>query len=102
MNDKSEPEVGLDKLGEPIIDPAPDRPPGKENSPTSNAMVKGAKWGAVAGLIIAQMYIGQHSPHGFYMGNLLAVFAVCIGLCTFIGAAIGWLSIYGSPPDQAQ
>lgn len=100
MKHKPEPEAGLDKTGEPKIDPAPDRP---EDSPTSNAVAKGAKWGAIVGLIIAQCYMDQHSPLGFYGGNVAAVFAVCIGFCTLIGAGIGWLYVNGSPAaDQEQ
>lgn len=98
MEKKSEPEIGLDRMGEPIIDPAPDRPPDMEDSPASNALAKGAKWGAVAGVLIAQWYMREHSPLGFYMGNVLLVFAVCIGICGWVGAAIAWLNYKRSTP----
>lgn len=99
MKDKPEPEIGLDKMGEPIIDPAPDRPPEMQDSPASNALAKGAKWGSIVGFVIAQWYLGQHSPLGFYGGNVTLVFAVCIGIGASIGAGIGWLSDNGPTPD---
>lgn len=100
MKRKPKPEVGLDKMGEPIVDPAPDRAPDMEDSPTSNAMAKGAKWAAIAGFVIAQWYMDRNSPLGFYGRNVLAVFAVCIGICTCIGAGIAWLYSNGSGPDS--
>jgi len=100
MKRKPKPEVGLDKMGEPIIDPAPDRAPDTRDSPASSAMAKGAKWGALVGFVIAQWYMGQHSPLGFYGGNVVGVFAVCIGICTLIGAGFGWLHDNGSGPDS--
>ena len=36
----------------------------------------------------------------FYVSNVLAVFAVCIGICAFIGAGIGWLKANGSGPNS--
>ena|SRR5579872_597399 len=99
MKRKPKPEVGLDKTGEPIIDPAPDRAPDMEDSAPSSGLAKGAKWGAIVGFAIAQWYMGQNSPLGFYGGNVLAVFAVCLGICTSVGAAIGWLADNGPGPD---
>jgi len=53
-------------------------------------MKRCATWGAVAGLVVAQVFIRRNSPLGFYTGNMLLVFAVCIGLGTVAGAGIGW------------
>ncbi len=91
------PMLGLDRMGEPIIDPAPDRPPGWEDSPTGKAVFKGAKWGAVAGLAIGQFYISSNSietPFGsIYTGNVTLVLIGCIGVCSALGAGIGWVTM---------
>ena len=76
----------------------PDAPnPDPPDTPTWRAVKKGAKWGSVAGLIAAQWLIGSNSvetPFGsIYTGNMFAVFAVCIGFGSGLGAGIGWLSI---------
>ncbi len=88
--------VGLDKMGEPIIDPAPDKPPGWEDSPTGKTVWKGAKWGMVAGFVIAQIIISVKSidtPFGsIYVGNMALVYLLWIGLGVAVGAGIGWLS----------
>jgi hypothetical protein len=90
------PAAGLDKMGEPIIDPAPDTPPEWEDSPTGKAVLKGAKWGMVVGFGVAQLVIWSKSiptPVGsIYGGNMFGVFALWIGLGVAIGAGIGWLS----------
>ena len=73
----------------------PDRPD-PPDTPTWAAVKKGAKWGSLAGLAIAQFFIASNSietPFGsIYTGNLFALFAVCVGLGTGLGAGIGWMS----------
>lgn len=58
--------------------------------PRAVAAKKGAKWGSVGGLVLAQLYLSQNSPLGFYTGNLALVFLFCIGLGVAFGAALGW------------
>jgi hypothetical protein len=94
VDKKSEPGIGLDRPGEPNIDPAPDKPPEPpepEDSRAWKAVKKGAKWGSVAGFVTAQFYMSNYSPHGFYVGNVMLVFVYCIGLGSALGAGIGWL-----------
>lgn len=65
-------------------------------TPTWRAIKTGAKWGSIAGLVLAQMIIAASSiqtPFGaIYGGNMFWVFAVCIGVGTALGAGIGWAS----------
>ena len=67
--------------------------PLERQSPPS-PVAKGAKWGAVAGVVVAQLYIANNSPIGFYIGppDMLVVYVVCVGLGAAIGAGFGWLS----------
>ena len=67
----------------------------------SSPLAKGAKWGGVAGLVVAQLYLRINSPLGFYTGNMLLVFAVCIGLGTAIGVGIAWLSAQPSDDERS-
>jgi hypothetical protein len=60
--------------------------------PSGKAVKTGAKWGMVAGFVVAQWYMSRWMFHGFYLGNDALVFAVCIGIGTAIGGGIGWLS----------
>jgi hypothetical protein len=62
------------------------------DSPPWKAAKTGAKWGCVAGFVVAQWYMSRWMFHGFYLGNDALVFAVCIGGGTAIGAGIGWLT----------
>ena len=77
-------------MSEPL--PSPEAPP--------SPIAKGAKWGALAGFVLAQLFIRHNSPLGFYGGNMLGVFAFFIGLGTAIGAGIGWLSKQPSGDDE--
>jgi hypothetical protein len=92
-----EPMIGLDRLGEPIIDPAPDKPPSWQDSPTGKATWKGAKWGMVAGFAVAQIFISYGSidtPFGsIYNGNIALVFIFWIGIGSALGAGIAWLNM---------
>jgi hypothetical protein len=92
VNKKNEPVVGLDKLGEPIIDPAPDKPPTWERTTAAKALFRGGNWGMAAGLAVATLYTSSHSPLGFYTGNLILVLACGCGLGYALGAFAGWLS----------
>jgi hypothetical protein len=104
-----------------VSDPAPSPPPSKADRTESSAddgefhpieepvkkeppspIAKGAKWGAVAGVVIAQLYIANDSPIGFYVGppDMLVVFAACIGLGVAIGAGFGWLSTRAPEDDE--
>ena len=84
----------LDRLGLPIIDPAPDRPPGWEDSPAGKAVFKGAKWGVIAGLGVAQIVLVQDAvdtPFGIiYRYEAWVTLALGIGIGTALGAVLGW------------
>lgn len=102
MEKKDEPTVGLDLMGEPIIDPAPDKPPTWEDSPAGKAFFKGGTWGMVAGLAVATYYYTStnywpHSPLGFFVGDLAFV---AVGLGFIVGALLGWLSVRATGKDE--
>jgi hypothetical protein len=84
--------MGLDLMGEPIIDPAPDKPPTWEDSPAGKAFFKGGTWGMIAGLAIAVYYlsVSNYSPLGLFLGDIV-FFAVGLGFV--VGALLGWLSV---------
>jgi hypothetical protein len=84
-----------------MSEPAPLPPPPAQEEPPS-PIAKGAKWGAVAGFVVAQLYIANNSPIGFYIGppDMLVVFAVCIGLGTAIGAGFAWLNTWARDDDE--
>ena len=90
------PVVGFNARREPVTDLAPDKPP-RPDSPTVKAVKKGAKWGMIAGFVVAQMVISSKSistPFGpIYNGSLALAYGVWIGLGTAIGAGFGWLSV---------
>jgi hypothetical protein len=54
---------------------------------------KGAKWGFVAGFLVATVYIQIHTPSslGFYTGDVGLVFFACMGPGAAIGALFAWL-----------
>jgi len=104
---------GKEPIPEYLDSNQPDAPePDPPDTPTWAAVKKGAKWGLVAGFVVAQYFIFSHSiqtPFGsIYGGNLFAVFAVCLGFGTAFGAGIGWLSAQKiddgrpPPPDLAR
>ena len=101
MGKKDEPPVGLDMMGEPIIDPAPDKPPTWEDSPAGKALFKGGTWGMVAGLAVATYdyysSLGYVSPPRFFVGDV--VFAA-VGLGFILGALLGWLSVRLTGKDE--
>jgi hypothetical protein len=102
MEKKDEPTVGLDKMGEPIIDPAPDKPPTWEDSPAGKAFFKGGIWGMAAGLAFAIYYYSYISWSyisllGFFVGDV-AFFAVGLGF--ILGALLGWLSVKVTGKDE--
>ncbi len=82
---------------EPLRSP----PPAEKEEPPS-PIAKGAKWGALAGFIVAQLAIRRNSPLGFYTGdtNMLLLFAICIGLGSAIGVGFAWLSMQPSDDDE--
>jgi hypothetical protein len=75
-------------------------PPAPEKEEPPSPVAKGAKWGAIVGLVIAQIFIHQNSPLGFYTGNMWLVFATCIGLGTAIGAGFAWLNTQVIDDDE--
>lgn len=86
-----------ERLDESITDNSKPDPP---DTPTWRAVKKGAKWGSVAGFIVANLIISSRSidtPFGpIYGENMFPVFAIWIGLGTALGAGIGWASVQGS------
>ena len=85
-------DIPLDRLGYPIIDPAPDRPPTWEDTVPAKALFRGGNWGMFIGVLIAKYYTSIHSPLGFYSGNLILVLAIGVGVGFVSGAFIGWAS----------
>lgn len=57
---------------------------------------KGAKWGFVAGMVVAMVYIQIHTPSslGFYPGDVGVVLFVCAGSGAAIGALFAWLGTW--------
>ena len=88
----NEPVIGLDKMGQPIIDPAPDKPRTWEDTVPAKALFRGGNWGMAAGLAAAVYYLSVHSPLGFYTGNLLLVLGGGIAAGFALGALAGWVS----------
>lgn len=90
----------------------PSAPEQDQDTPTWRAVKAGAKWGSIAGFIVSNTIIAANSidtPVGsIYAGNMLALFAVCIGFGAALGAGIGWLSAQkvdeddSSPPSFPQ
>ena len=102
MEKKDAPPVGLDMMGEPIIDPAPDKPPTWEDSPPGKALFKGGTWGMVAGLAVA-IYYYNHTSWSYIsllglFGGDVAFFAVGLGF--ILGALLGWLSVKMTGKDE--
>ena len=104
MTDKDEGAIS----GQP--DQSPPRPPGPDqpDTPTWRSVKQGAKWGSLAGFVVAQLIIAGNSidtPFGsIYGGNMLALFAVCIGLGAALGVGAGWLNaqdIDDDPPPPS-
>jgi hypothetical protein len=97
--DKNPIPENLDVLQPDKLEPDP------PDTPTWRAVKKGAKWGSIAGLVIAQIVISSGSidtPIGpIYGGNMFAVFAIWIGLGIALGAAIGWASTQDIGSDDA-
>jgi hypothetical protein len=93
---EDQPIVGLDKLGEPIIDPAPDKPPTWEDTVPAKTLFRGGTWGAAVGLVVARIYMSSRAIETsfgpLYPDNLLLVLGVGIGAGFALGAFIGWLS----------
>jgi len=84
--------IGLDKMGEPIIDPAPDKPPTWEDTVPAKALFRGGNWGMAIGLAIVAYYLTVHAPIGVYMGNYMLVLAAGVGGGFAVGAFVGWMS----------
>lgn len=75
----------------------PDEPePDPPDTPTWRAIKKGAKWGSIAGFVVAQLAMSSSSiqtPFGpIYGGNVFLLFAICAGIGTAAGAGFGWAS----------
>ena len=70
--------------------PAPP-PPTKEELQEDDYMRRGAKWGSLAGFMIANMVLASNSPLGFYSGSVMLVFGVCVGGGLLAGLTIGSL-----------
>jgi hypothetical protein len=77
-------------------------PPAPAQEEPPSPIAKGAKWGALAGVVLAQLSIANNSPLGFYVGppDMLVVFAFLIGLGVAIGAGFAWLSSRARDDDE--
>jgi hypothetical protein len=72
------------------------RPDPVDDDETENLLktiFKGAKWGFVAGMVVAMVYIQIRTPSslGFYPGDVGVVLFVCAGSGAAIGALFAWL-----------
>ena len=100
MSKKSEPiPEYLDAMQPDVPEPDPPDPP------NWRAVKNGCKWGAIAGFILSHLIIASNSietPFGsIYGGNMLLLYAVCIGSCTAIGGGIGWLNVQKIDDERA-
>ena len=79
--------------------------PHPPNTRAWRAVERGATWGTLAGLIIAQIYIRANSidtPFGpIYGGNMFLAFAIPSGIGAALGAALGWLSVQQTSDERA-
>jgi hypothetical protein len=102
--DEDEPVIGLDRLGYPIIDPAPDKPPTWEDTPAAQALFKGGVWGAVAGLAGAlykyPVSAFNYSPLGLFEGDIALALMLWIAAGYVLGALLGWLSFKVTGKDM--
>ncbi len=63
-------------------------------------MTKGAKYGLIAGLMIASVYWSYQSALGYVIGaDMILVFLGSAALCALIGAAAAWLNVIPGVPD---
>ena len=61
---------------------------GPRNSTPRWRIPLGAGWGALVGLVIALLIARKLPPLGYYGGDQVALFAVCIAVGAAIGAGI--------------
>jgi hypothetical protein len=91
MKDEDRPEIGLDKMGQPIIDPAPDKPPTWETTPAGKATYRGGNWGMLVAFVTGvPLYMSlplNLSTQATYVGLLL----MWLGLGYVLGAFLAWL-----------
>jgi hypothetical protein len=94
VEEKDEPTVGLDRMGEPIMDPAPDS---REQADWPVEIWTGAKWGMAAGVAAGLAYVSAHTVPslGFYPGDAGLVLVPAFVGGAVVGAAIGWLWVHG-------
>jgi len=80
----------------PSVPPAPKIAPEPEEIPTLKRMKGGMVAGAFAGFVAAKFYMdwqASDTPVGtFHEGNVLLLFAVCVGGGAAVGAGIGCLA----------
>ena len=88
---KDDPVVGLDKMGEPIIDPAPDKPPTWEDTVTAKSLFRGGNWGLAIGLMAALVYTSAYSRLGLLDGYDFLMLGCGAGFGYVLGAFVGWL-----------
>jgi hypothetical protein len=74
----------------------PDPVEDDETEESLKIVFKGAKWGFVAGMAVAMIYIQIHTPSslGFYPGDVGVVLFACIGPGAAIGALFAWLGAW--------
>lgn len=96
MRDLNDLMIGPKKSGVPSVPPAPKIAPEPEEIPTLKRMKGGMVAGAFAGFVAAKFYMdwqASDTPVGtFHEGNVLLLFAVCVGGGAAVGAGIGCLA----------
>jgi hypothetical protein len=72
----------------------PDEEDDDETEEVFKIVFKGAKWGFVAGFVVAMVYLQMHTPAslGFYPGDAGLVLFACMAPGAAIGALFAWLS----------
>jgi hypothetical protein len=71
-----------------MTEPEKPLPPTKEELQEDDYMRQGAKWGTIAGFMMASVVMGANSPLGFYSGSVTLLFIVFIG-----GGLLGGLTL---------
>ncbi len=90
MRETDPPPVGLDKLGEPIIDPAPDKPPSWETTLAGKASYRGGNWGMLIAFLTGVSYYLSLPLYAATQAYSVALFLLWLGLGYVAGAFVAW------------